>query len=278
MDTHKEKFKIRLGLFVVLGLLLFVLAVFIIGKQKNLFDPVFRVTATFYNVSGLQVGNTVRFSGINVGTVDNIAIINDSTVRVDMLIRQNVQKFIKSDSEVGIGSEGIIGDRILVLSQGSTDSPIIEDGEEITSTEPVETDAIIQSLEITAANAELISIELVDMLENINSGKGTLGKLIHDDGIASNLSKTMDNLESSSKGLDENMEAAKSNILLRGFFKKKEREERKKLEAAEKAKEKKDKAKKEAAEDAAKEKEKQDEAKKKAAEKAAKEKEKDSKN
>ncbi|MBK7428882.1 MAG: MCE family protein [Saprospiraceae bacterium] len=278
MDTHKEKFKIRLGLFVVLGLLLFVLAVFIIGKQKNLFDPVFRVTATFYNVSGLQVGNTVRFSGINVGTVDNIAIINDSTVRVDMLIRQNVQKFIKSDSEVGIGSEGIIGDRILVLSQGSTDAPIIEDGEEITSTEPVETDAIIQSLEITAANAELISIELADMLENINSGKGTLGKLIHDDGIASNLSKTMDNLESSSKGLDENMEAAKSNILLRGFFKKKEREERKKLEAAEKAKEKQDKAKKEAAEDAAKEKEKQDEAKKKAAEKAAKEKEKDSKN
>ncbi len=278
MDTHTEKFKIRLGLFVVIGLLLFVLAVFIIGKQKNLFDPVFKVTATFYNVSGLQVGNTVRFSGISVGTVDNIAIINDSTVRVDMLIRQNVQKFIKSDSEVGIGSEGIIGDRILVISQGSKDSPIIEDGEEILSSEPVETDAIIQSLEITAANAELISTELAVILENINSGKGTLGKLIHDDGIASNLSKTMDNLESSSKGLDENMEAAKDNILLRGFFKKQEREERKKAEAAEKAKKRQEKANKEAAEDAAKEKEKQDKAAKKAAEDAAKKKAKDEKN
>ncbi len=278
MDTHKEKFKIRLGLFVLIGLLLFVLAVFIIGKQKNLFDPVFKVTATFYNVSGLQVGNTVRFSGINVGTVDNIAIINDSTVRVDMLIRQNVQKFIKSDSEVGIGSEGIIGDRILVLSQGSSDSPTIEDGEEIASTEPVETDAIIQSLEVTAVNAELISSELADILENINSGKGTLGRLIHDDRIADNLSKTMDNLKTSSQGLEENMEAAKSNILLRGYFKKKEREERKKQEAAEREKAKLEKANKKAAENAADEKAKQEKAKKKAAEDAAKKKAKESNN
>jgi phospholipid/cholesterol/gamma-HCH transport system substrate-binding protein len=271
MDTHKEKFKIRLGLFVVIGLLLFVLAVFIIGKQKNLFDPVFKVTATFYNVSGLQVGNTVRFSGINVGTVDNIAIINDSTVRVDMMIKQNVQKFIKSDSEVAIGSEGIIGDRILVISQGSTDSPIIENGEEIASTEPVETDAIIQSLEVTAVNAELISSELADILENINSGKGTLGRLIHDDRIADNLSKTMDNLKSSTQGLEENMEAAKSNVLLRGYFKKKEREERKKQEAAEREKAKLDKANKKATEDAT------DKAAKDAKD-AAKQKEKDSNN
>lgn len=278
MDTHKEKFKIRLGLFVLIGLLLFVLAVFIIGKQKNLFDPVFKVTATFYNVSGLQVGNTVRFSGINVGTVDNIAIINDSTVRVDMLIRQNVQKFIKADSEVGIGSEGIIGDRILVLSQGSSDAPTIEDGEEIASTEPVETDAIIQSLEVTAVNAELISSELADILANINSGKGTLGRLIHDDRIADNLSKTMDNLKSSSQGLEENMEAAKSNILLRGYFKKKEREERKKQEAAEREKAKLEKANLKAAEKAADEKAKQDKAKKKAAEDAAKKKAKESNN
>lgn len=82
MDTHSQKFKIRLGLFVAGGLALFVLAIFIIGKQKNLFDPVFKLTATFYNVSGLQVGNNVRFSGIPVGTVDNIIIINYLTVRV----------------------------------------------------------------------------------------------------------------------------------------------------------------------------------------------------
>ena len=92
METHTQKFKIRLGLFIAGGLALFVIAIFIIGKQKNLFNPVFKLTTTFYNVSGLQVGNNIRFSGINVGTVDNIDIINDSTVRVDMLIKKEVQK------------------------------------------------------------------------------------------------------------------------------------------------------------------------------------------
>ena len=111
METHSQKFKLRLGLFITGGLAIFFLAIFIIGKQKNLFNPVIKLTANFYNVSGLQVGNNIRFSGINVGTVDNIRIINDSTVKVDLWIRSDVRQFIKSDCEVAIGSEGLIGDQ-----------------------------------------------------------------------------------------------------------------------------------------------------------------------
>lgn len=235
METHKEKFKVRLGLFVVGGLVLFMLALFIIGKQKNLFDSVITVSTTFYNVSGLQVGNNVRFSGINVGTVDKISIINDSTVNVDMLIKTSVQKFIKDDSEIAIGSEGLIGDKLLSISQGSTNAPMVKDGQSLVSTEPVETDDIIESLEGTAINAEIISIELSEIMQNINNGKGTLGRLIKDTTIAENLSKTMDNIESSSEGLDENMKAAKENFLLRGYFRRKERDARKKKEAKEEA-------------------------------------------
>src|SRR5688572_433359 len=109
MDTHSHKFKLWLGIFIIGGMALFLFAIFIIGRQKNLFDPVFKITSNFYNVSGLQVGNNVRFSGINVGTVDDIRIINDSTVQVDMLIRKEIQQFIKNDCKVAIGSEGIIG-------------------------------------------------------------------------------------------------------------------------------------------------------------------------
>ena len=84
MDTHTEKFKVRLGIFIIGGVALFLLAIFIIGKQQNLFNPVFKISASFRNVSGLQVGNNVRFTGINVGTVDNIEIVNDSTVLVEI--------------------------------------------------------------------------------------------------------------------------------------------------------------------------------------------------
>ena len=236
MDTHTQKFKVRLGLFVAGGITLFVLAIFIIGKQKNLFNPVFAVNSTFYNVSGLQVGNNVRFSGINVGTVDNITIINDSTVRVEMLIRKEIQQFIKTDCEVAIGSEGLIGDKLLVISQGSADAPLAKEGARLQSAEPIETDAILASLQVTAGNAEIISEQLAEIMIKVNSGNGTLGRLIQDSTIAENFNQTMENLKKSSKGLDENMEAAKDNFLLKGYFNKKERAAKKKKEAEEKKK------------------------------------------
>jgi len=229
MDTHTQKFKIRLGLFVAGGIALFVIAIFIIGKQKNLFNPVFKLTSTFYNISGLQVGNNIRFSGINVGTVDNISIINDSTVRVDMLIKKDVKQFIKSDCEVAIGSEGLIGDRLLTITQGSSDAPIVKEGQQLSSVEPVETNAIMLSLQVTANNAEIISQQLAEIMFKINNGNGTLGKLLQDSTIAENFNQTMINLKKSSKGLDENMEAVKHNFLLKGFY-------NKKTKAAEKAK------------------------------------------
>jgi len=228
METHTPQFKVRLGLFVAGGLALFVLAIFIIGKQKNLFNPVFKLTTTFYNVSGLQVGNNIRFSGIVVGTVDNIAIINDSTVKVTMLVKKEVKQFIKSDSEVAVGSEGLIGDRLLTISQGSFDAPLAREGEQLESVEPVETDAIMLSLKVTAENAEVITQELAEIMTKINSGDGTLGRLIQDTTIARNIDQTIINLKKSSKGLDENMEAAKHNFLLKGFFNKKARAAEKK--------------------------------------------------
>lgn len=212
MDTHTSKFKVRLGLFVAGGLALFMLAIFIIGKQKNLFDPVFKITTTFYNVSGLQVGNNIRFSGINVGTVDNISIINDSTVRVDMLVRKSVQQFIKADCVVAIGSEGLIGDRLLVISQGSSESPLARDGQQLDSVEPVETDAIISSLQVTSGHIEIVTKELSEIMLKVNSGRGTLGRLIHDSIIAQNINQTIANFQNTSNELDEMVMNTKGNV------------------------------------------------------------------
>jgi phospholipid/cholesterol/gamma-HCH transport system substrate-binding protein len=241
MDTHTPKFKVRLGLFVAGGIGLFVLAIFFIGKQRNLFDPVYKLTARFYNVSGLQVGNKIRFTGINVGTVDNIVIINDSTVRVDMLIKKDVMQFIKSDCEAAIGSEGLIGDRLLIITQGSANAPVASEGQELASAEPIETDAIIASLQVTAGNAEVITQQLAEIMYKVNSGQGTLGRLIQDTSMAENFDQTMVNLKESSKGLEENMDAAKDNFLLKGYFNKKKKEAERKKREAEERKEKKEK-------------------------------------
>jgi len=223
MEKYTTKFKVRLGLFIAGGLMIFIVTVFIIGRQKNLFVPVYKLTTTFYNVSGLQVGNNIRFSGINVGTVDNIKIINDSTVQVYMLIQKYVQKFIKTDCEAAIGSAGLIGDRILIITQGSAYAPLAKDGQQIASKEPVEPDAIMSSLQVTADNAAIVSLQLAEIMTKVNSGNGTLGRFIQDSTIAKNISQTIMNLRKSSKGLDENMNAAKENFLFRGYYRRKEK-------------------------------------------------------
>lgn len=225
MEIQNLKFKIRLGLFVAGGLLLLTLGIFIIGKQKNTFSSVIRIVSDFRNVSGLQVGNNVRFSGINVGTVDHISIINDTTVRVGIIVETEIRRFIKKDCILSIGSEGLIGDRFISISQSETNAPQISDGEILASSAPLDTDAIMNSLAVSAANAEVISSELADIVWNLNHGNGTLGRLINDSSIANNLESTMHNLKTSSKSLDQNMNAVKKSFLLKRYFKKKQKTE-----------------------------------------------------
>jgi phospholipid/cholesterol/gamma-HCH transport system substrate-binding protein len=203
METNKPKFKVRLGLFIIGGTVIFLIALFIIGEKKNLFDPVFKLTTNFYNVSGLEVGSNIRFSGITVGTVDNIKIINDSTVQVDLLIKKSVQEFIKEDCQAAIGSEGIIGDKIMVISQGSANSPMARNGQHIESKEPIETDAIMASLQKSSVSVETITNQLADIMTKVNSGHGTLGRLINDVTIAQDLSESTVNLKNSSKQISE---------------------------------------------------------------------------
>ena len=200
-----SSFKVRLGMFVAGGIVLLILAIFLIGRQKNLFNPVFKLTTTFYNVSGLQVGNNIRFSGINIGTVANIKIINDSTIQVDMIIKEDVQPFIKTDCVAAIGSEGIIGDRVLLITQGSANAPSVKDGQMLSSSEPVEMDAIIASLQISAVNAEVITKQLAEIMIDVNHGKGTIGRLIQDSTIAENISDIIINFKDISTGAEEKL-------------------------------------------------------------------------
>lgn len=213
MNSQSQNFKVRLGLFIVTGFVLFAIAIFLIGKQKNLFNPVFNLTTTFYNVGGLQVGNNIRFSGINVGTVDNITIINDSTVQVDMIIRKSVQPFIKKDCMATIGSEGIVGDRVLIITQGTADAAIVKDGQFLLSKEPVEMDALLESFHVMAGNAEVITKQLAEIMIKVNRGEGPIGRLIQDTVIAENISQIMTNFTKTSEGLNKNMELVMTGLL-----------------------------------------------------------------
>ena len=222
----ESNYKWKLGAFSIGALIVVVSAIYYIGQQKNKFGSVLHVYALFNSVSGLKNGSNVRLGGIDVGTVDAISLVTDTTVQVDMIIQKKVQKFIKKDARASIGSEGLMGDKVVTITAGTPGQQVVQNGDSLRANAPIETDAIISSLKTSADNAAIITGNLADISSRIKSGKGALGKLLHDTTLSSNISSTMKNLKSSSKKLDENMEAAQHNFLLRGFFKKKEKKRR----------------------------------------------------
>ena len=260
----------KLGMFVIIGLVLFIAAIYLVGRQKNLFGSTFKLNAQFKTVSGLKVGNNVRFAGITVGTVDEISLITDTSVEVHLLIKKDVQKFIKSDASVGIGSDGLMGDKVITITPGTYTKSSVKDNDIILSRKAIEMEDVMSSVKTSVDNAGIITAQLAqftykmnngngalsklmtdqEFSQNIkntlvhlqtsssefakftakmNNGKGALSKMVSDEKFGKTLDSTMANLQAGTKGLSENMEAAKSNFLLKGFFKKKKKAEAKRI-------------------------------------------------
>ena len=222
--------KAKTGLLVLVGIILLLLAIFFIGSQKNLFSRTFYVNVKYKNVSGLQVGNFVRFTGINVGTVQDIAIVNDSTVNVTLAIQNSIHKFIKTDAVASIGSDGLMGDKIIQVVHGSDSSAVIKDNGYLRGTDPIEMSTIMSKMTAIADNAAILTDNLAGIVVKVNSGQGSLGRLLNSDKLARNLEGTMastqatvQTIKKGAEGFSDNMEAAKSNFLLKGFFKRKEK-------------------------------------------------------
>ena len=220
MQNNKGN-SIKLGIFVSIGIGLFIIGIYFIGRKQQLFSNTFRISGVFKNISGLQVGNNVRFSGINVGVIDNIEMIADTAVRVDMSINDDAKKFIKKDAKAIIGSDGLMGNKILTIMPGTIGKKEIEDNDIVATTMPVSIDDIMVNLKVTTENSATITADLADIIGNIHSGQGTIGKLFMDTVFAKNIDQTIVNIKQGTGGFKKNMDAASHNILLRGFLKKK---------------------------------------------------------
>jgi phospholipid/cholesterol/gamma-HCH transport system substrate-binding protein len=189
--TKQTATNIRLGIFVTIGFLLFIGAIYFISAKQQLFHKTFRISGTFGDVSGLQAGNNVRFSGITVGIIESIKIISDTTVLVTMSIEEDVRRFIKVDAEASIGSEGLMGNKLLVITPGTSTQPVIEDNATIRTKPPLDLDKALSTLKTTGDNVEHITRDLADIVSTIRQGKGTIGQLFMD---STYLKETHDNL------------------------------------------------------------------------------------
>ena len=188
----------KLGMFVILGLTLFILTIYFIGNNKNLFGATFHLQAHFKNVSGLKVGNNVRFSGINIGTVKDIAFISDSTVVVNLIIKEEVQKYIKTDAVASIGTDGLMGDKVMTISPGTSSNEMVKNNAIIATATAVELEDLMKGLRKSVDNAQIITLQLSEFSLKINKGKGALNKVLTDEEFAISIEKTLQNFKNSS--------------------------------------------------------------------------------
>jgi phospholipid/cholesterol/gamma-HCH transport system substrate-binding protein len=195
--------KIQLGLFVIIGLFVFVIAIYFIGDKQKMFGKTYHLHSVFNNVNGLQLGNNVRYSGVNVGTVRSIEMINDTTINVDMIIDKGNFNFIKKNAIAIIGSDGLVGNKIINILPGKGDFPSVQAGDQIKSINKVNTDDMLNTLDVTNKNASQLTLDLLKITKQINAGKGTIGVLIKDSIVANEIKSTISNLNQTSKGTNQ---------------------------------------------------------------------------
>ncbi|MFN2458083.1 MAG: MlaD family protein, partial [Chitinophagaceae bacterium] len=176
-------------------ILLLVIGIFVIGKKKNMFGDTFHIYGTFNNVGGLQEGNNIRFAGINVGTVEKISIVSDTLIRVDMVLQSKIKPFLKSTSFASIGSDGLMGDKLITIAAGKANSVLLPNGGRIITINPLDFEKSIVKLTNVASNAEIISGELAAITVQLREGKGSMGRLLYRDDLAKGLEGTMNNAQ-----------------------------------------------------------------------------------
>ncbi|MDP3468428.1 MAG: MlaD family protein [Daejeonella sp.] len=314
---------VRLGIFVLSGLAFLILLLFMIGRNKSLFGSTYVLKAKFENVQGLIPGNNVRYSGIQSGTVRNIKIVNDTIIEVSMMIDTEMQDIIRKDAIASIGTDGIVGNKVVNIVPGKGHAELAREGDVIFSKKPIDTDAILQklsntnndiseivsglkitvervnsstalwellndetipkeirqsavNLRLTTSRAGMMADDLHTIIADMKAGKGSVGVLLKDTAFAynlneavlkmnkvgsqadrltndigtivkgiqqdvnsgkgpanaflkdsvmvKNLNSSIDNLRKGTDGFNQNMEALKRNFLLRGYFKRQERQ------------------------------------------------------
>lgn len=189
-----ENFRnIRLGAFIIIGTILLVTALYLIGNKQNLFGSTFRLSAQFHDVNGLMKGNNVRFGGIDVGTVESVEIITDTSVNVVMVIEDDVQQFIKKNALASVGTDGLMGNKLVNLISSKEDAEMVEDGDVLKTLKPLEMDEMMRTLNVTNENIKVISGNLRTITDKINS-KNSLWSVLMDTVVAENVKSSLVNI------------------------------------------------------------------------------------
>jgi phospholipid/cholesterol/gamma-HCH transport system substrate-binding protein len=191
----ENKRSVIVGIFVFVGIAILVAGVLTLGGQQKKFVKAIQLKTVFDDIGGLQTGNNIWFSGVKIGTVKKINFYGDAQVEVEMNVEEEVVEFIRKDSKATISSDGLIGNKIIVIYGGSTEVPAVEDGDRLESVMPLDTDQMMETLQVNNENLVEITGNLKVLTGKIAEGKGIVGAAMTDSLLAENFKAIMANLD-----------------------------------------------------------------------------------
>ena len=231
-ETERRR-EVITGAFVLVGLAAVTFMVVLLGSQQRIFEKRFNVNAIFGTVSGLRAGAPVFVAGVNVGAVDRLRFVSADTyqptadepagaepkpvgrvgkVEVVMNVEERFHDQIRSDSIATIGSVGLLGDKSIDISVGSTSAGVVEPGATLRSQDPLTLAEIIDQIEpirdkldkilgdISAATGNLTDEDtpvakslrsMSNILDKVDRGEGTIGKLVNSPEVEDELTATL---------------------------------------------------------------------------------------
>ena len=198
MKAAENKRSVIIGIFVLLGIVIFVAGILVLGGQESKFVKHIRLTTVFNDVSGLQIGNNVWFSGVKIGTVRAINFVGASQVEVSMNIEKEAQKYLRKNSLATLGSDGLIGNRLVVLSGGSAPEANVETGDRLQSRSSLSSEAIMETLQENNKNLLKVTSDVKVIVEKIVKGEGVAGAILTDPVLANKFQNVVTDLQSAS--------------------------------------------------------------------------------
>lgn len=197
---------IKLGVFVLAGLIFLILLLYMIGKNRNFFGSNFTLNARFENVQGLKPGNNVRYAGIDVGTVKKIKILNDTLTEVVMIIDDKMESIIHKNAIVSIGTDGLVGNKVVNIKASKDPSALAEDGDLLESRKPVDTDDMLRTLYKTNNDIAVIADHLKITVNRLNNSQA-LWSVLTEEGLPQNLKLSAVNIRMATAKANEMVES-----------------------------------------------------------------------
>ena len=212
MEKSTSK-KMNVGIFVVLGTILLVTALYLVGKQQHLFSKNIQLYSVFTDVSGLQLGNNVRYSGVNVGTVSKIEMTAEGEITVEMSVDEQASRFIKKDAVATIASDGLVGSMVVNLVPGENKAAkVVVSGDNIEVKTKITVDEILETFSKTNESAALITSDLAKITHKVVDGQGALGAILSDSLLENDLRRSIAALKRTAEGT--NIAMAKVNAVI----------------------------------------------------------------